>query len=549
MAITTLTLDARRPLADVNLRVAKARRVVVVSGAGISCSSGIPDFRSGNGLYSLVKTRYPESFVTGKDLFSSGLFSTPETTSIFYTFIAELSLACQAAEPTRTHHFIRRLEAKGKLLRSYTQNVDGFERRLGLESGGRGTGLKKNGTRNVELHGDLGRVRCVLCFADFEACDEYVCMFREGEAPNCPSCEVRHADRVNRGARATSVGTLRPSIVLYDEAHPLGDQIGELQAHDMKRRPDMLLIMGTSLKVHGLKHLIKDFAKVVHERKGIVVFVNATTPNKEWESVIDYHVQGPTDEWVDLVQEDWKKARPQDWELQTTLDPSIVHKSVVKGKSKAKAKSKAKPKPLPSSDDACHLPTPPNSQQSPISSPRGSTRNTPQRDSSTLPPTSSPLTPVPTPPVSPSPFKTLKVPATPYSPASPSKRSASRTGVPEQAKRSRTRPASPSPSPGGRGNTLVPITNTLATDDEDDDEDDDALIIPAKPRLTRTPSLPPMPSRKAKAAASQAWLGLAPQVMKKQPKENSSGQSPQKRVAADKRCSTRPTRVPSLRAP
>lgn len=129
--------------------------------------------------------------MTGKDLFSSGLFSTPETTSIFYTFIAELFLACQAAQPTRTHHFIRRLENKGKLLRSYTQNVDGFERRLGIESGGRGTGLKKNGTRNVELHGDLGRVRCVLCFSDYEAREEYVHMFREGEAPSCPACEER----------------------------------------------------------------------------------------------------------------------------------------------------------------------------------------------------------------------------------------------------------------------------------------------------------------------------------------------------------------------
>lgn len=138
------------------------------------------------------------------------------------------------------------------------------------------------------------------------------------------------------------MGTLRPSIVLYDEAHPLGDQIGELQAHDMRRRPDVLLIMGTSLKVHGLKHLIKDFAKVVHERKGIVVFVNATAPNKEWDGVIDYHVQGQTDHWVERVEEDWKKARPQDWEHQTILDSSVVHASVVKAK--PKAKSKAKPK-------------------------------------------------------------------------------------------------------------------------------------------------------------------------------------------------------------
>jgi len=149
------------------------------------------DFRSENGLYALVKHRYPDCFVSGKDLFSSGCFANPDTLQVFYTFIAELYLACSAAKPTRTHDFIHRLEKKGKLLRSYTQNVDGFERRIGLESGGRGRGYKKNGTRNVELHGDLGRVRCVLCFADYEATEEWVNTFREGEAPSCPACEER----------------------------------------------------------------------------------------------------------------------------------------------------------------------------------------------------------------------------------------------------------------------------------------------------------------------------------------------------------------------
>ena len=149
------------------------------------------DFRSADGLYSLVKARYPTSFLSGRDLFSSGLFSDSTTTSLFYTFIAELSIACAAAKPTKTHHFLSKLESKGKLLRSYTQNVDGLERRIGLESGGRGKGLKKKGTRNVELHGDLGRVRCVLCMADFEARREWVEMFRDGSAPQCPACVER----------------------------------------------------------------------------------------------------------------------------------------------------------------------------------------------------------------------------------------------------------------------------------------------------------------------------------------------------------------------
>lgn len=59
---------------------------------------------------------------------------------------------------------------------------------MGLESGGRGKGLKKKEMRNVELYGDLGRVRCVLCFSDFEVCDEWVEMFREGEVLDCFVC-------------------------------------------------------------------------------------------------------------------------------------------------------------------------------------------------------------------------------------------------------------------------------------------------------------------------------------------------------------------------
>ncbi|OWZ69827.1 hypothetical protein AYX14_04813 [Cryptococcus neoformans] len=351
--------SARRQLSDISIAIAKARRIVTVSGAGISCSSGIPDFRSEGGLYSLVKNKYPDAFFTGKDLFSAGTFANPRSTSIFYTFIAELFHCCASAQPTRTHHFIRKLEQKGKLLRNYTQNIDGFERRMGLESGGRGKGLKKKGTRNVELHGDLGRVRCVLCFSDFEACDEWVEMFREGEAPDCPACWKRCTckclncilifffflageSRINRSARATSVGRLRPSIVLYDEPHPLGDDIGQLTAYDVSRRPDLLLIMGTSLKVHGLKRLVKDFAKVVHggKKRGLVVFVNATPPSKEWEGIIDVHIEGETDKWVEKVEEEWRRVKPGDWEVQTTLDSEVV--SVVKtAKPKGKAKTAA----------------------------------------------------------------------------------------------------------------------------------------------------------------------------------------------------------------
>jgi NAD+-dependent protein deacetylase SIR2 len=137
-----------------------------------------------------------------------------------------------------------------------------------------------------------------------------------------PSAKAREA----RSARPLKIGTLRPAIVLYDEAHPLGDEIGAIQTADLSRKPDLLIVMGTSLKVHGLRKLVKEFAKSVHETssssthsKGKVIFVNKTAPPNEWAGIIDYHVEGETDQWVDKVLEDWKKMRPADWEVQKTL--------------------------------------------------------------------------------------------------------------------------------------------------------------------------------------------------------------------------------------
>lgn len=143
-------------------------------------------------------------------------------------------------------------------------------------------------------------------------------------------CEAAEA-RIARSARAIRVGSLRPGIVLYDETHPLGDDIGTIHTADLGRKPDMLIIMGTSLKVHGLKKLVKDFARTIHssalpsgasssKRPYKVIFVNKTAPSSEWTDIIDYHISGETDRWTNKVIDDWKKMRPADWEIQQTLD-------------------------------------------------------------------------------------------------------------------------------------------------------------------------------------------------------------------------------------
>ncbi|KAJ6621085.1 DHS-like NAD/FAD-binding domain-containing protein [Mycena sp. CBHHK59/15] len=346
----TVTLDfgaqkadpaTRRALSDLSLSVAKCKKIVVVTGAGISCSSGIPDFRSSDGLYALVKEKYPDVILKGRDLFDASLFRDSTSTAVFYTFISQLKRSIDAAAPGPTHHFIQLLDSKKKLLRSYTQNIDGFEAKAGLlgsasqdaKSNAKGKSkIRTKEVRNVQLHGDIHRVRCRSCSAEYPCTPEHISMFSEGLAPDCPECAQRAEARIARSARSIKVGSLRPAIVLYDEPHPLGDDIGTIQSADIARKPDMLIIMGTSLKVHGLKKLVKDFAKTVHSAApcasgpskakkwaGKVVFVNRTPPAAEWAGIIDYHVVGETDDWVRKVVEDWKRMRPSDWEVQQTL--------------------------------------------------------------------------------------------------------------------------------------------------------------------------------------------------------------------------------------
>ncbi|KAL4067377.1 DHS-like NAD/FAD-binding domain-containing protein [Scleroderma yunnanense] len=381
----TLALNAsvaesstRRALSDISLSVVKCKKIVVVTGAGISCSCGIPDFRSSDGLYALVKQQYPDVVMKGRDLFDASLFRDQTSTSVFYTFISQLKRSIDSAMPAPTHRFIKTLDSKRKLLRSYTQNIDGLEERVGLcGSSSQETHttikgkskLKADEVRNIQLHGDIHRVRCTLCSIDIPCTDEYLNMFEMGAAPDCPECKLRSEARVARSARALKIGTLRPAIVLYDETHPLGDDIGTIQSQDIARKPDMLIIMGTSLKVHGMKKLVKEFAKVVHTSattsangspkkikkwEGKVVFVNKTAPGSEWADVIDYHVVGETDTWVERVVEDWKKMRPSDWEVQQTLDDQENFKSAKENKAKPKKLSVEN---VPPKNDAVPFPS------------------------------------------------------------------------------------------------------------------------------------------------------------------------------------------------
>ena len=166
------------------------------------CDDGrVPqDFRSSDGLYALVKQQYPDVVMKGRDLFDASLFRDPTSTAVFYTFISQLKKSIDSATPSPTHRFIKTLDQKRKLLRSYTQNIDGLEERAGL-AGSSSEGVRINGpgsskiktreVRNVQLHGDIHRVRCTYCSADFPCTQDHLDSFLAGNPPDCPECAAR----------------------------------------------------------------------------------------------------------------------------------------------------------------------------------------------------------------------------------------------------------------------------------------------------------------------------------------------------------------------
>lgn len=338
--------------------------------------SPLQDFRSQTGLYNLIKSQHDRTGsrassvrsnsralrsssvrpkfqcdltlsprkLKGKDFFSSDVWNDPTSTSTFYSFIASLrkKIRDEVEQVAAAHHFIKTLRDCRRLVRCYTQNIDGLETRLGLcaeldrGKGNRGRfarksmelprsrasslpgGIADGGCEVVQLHGDLRSMRCELCRTICEFDQSRESLMLNGTAPECQFCHSQDRGRRDQGKRGTTIGSLRPNIVLYGEEHPSADAIGEITTHDLALCPDMLLILGTSLHVHGLKVLVKEFAKAVHSGAGgKVVFVNLTKPPESvWKGVIDYWVAMDCDEWIKSLHLD----RPDLWQVQGELD-------------------------------------------------------------------------------------------------------------------------------------------------------------------------------------------------------------------------------------
>ena len=196
----------------------KSHRIVFFGGAGVSTESGIPDFRSVDGLYN-QKYDYPPEQILSHTFFM-------RHTKAFYDFYRDKML-CLTAKPNKAHYKLAEMERAGILSSVITQNIDGLHTAAGSK-------------KVLELHGSVHRNCCMKCghFYPLEAL-----LLGEG-APRC-QCETAHGP---------CGGIVKPEGVLYGE--PLDDAVME-EALEAIARCDLLIVAGTSLLVYPAAGLIR----------------------------------------------------------------------------------------------------------------------------------------------------------------------------------------------------------------------------------------------------------------------------------------------------
>lgn len=195
--------------------ISESDNIVFFGGAGVSTESGIPDFRSPDGLYN-QKYKYPPETIISHSFY----LRNPEE---FYRFYKD-KMIYPEAEPSITHKALAKLEKEGKLKGVITQNIDGLH--------------QKAGSKNViELHGSVLRNYCSKCHK-FYGVDKIL------ESDGIPRCDCG--------------GLIKPDVVLYEEGLNEADIDNAVK---LIKEADILIVGGTSLGVYPAAGLINYYTK------------------------------------------------------------------------------------------------------------------------------------------------------------------------------------------------------------------------------------------------------------------------------------------------
>ena len=223
--------------------VQRSDNIVFFGGAGVSTESGIPDFRSEDGIYNM-KYKYPPETILSHTFFM-------RNTSEFYRFYRE-KLLYPHARPNKAHIALAELEWRGKLKAIVTQNVDGLHHEAGS-------------VNVLELHGSCSRNFCMRCGAAF-ALDAVI---NSEDVPLCP-CG----------------GTIKPDVVLFEE--PLDQDVIERSVRAI-RNAEVLIVGGTSLNVYPAAGLIQYYSG-----DQLVLINKSVTPFDSYANIVIHDSIGET---------------------------------------------------------------------------------------------------------------------------------------------------------------------------------------------------------------------------------------------------------------
>jgi NAD-dependent deacetylase len=234
-----MTEEAVRTAAQL---IRSAHFAIALTGAGISTTSGIPDFRSrDSGLWEKAN---PAEIAS--------IFGFKRHPEVFYNWIRPLARLLLEAQPNAAHLALAQLEAAGFIKAIITQNIDMLHTRAGAHT-------------VYEVHGHLRTATCIECYTEYDAEPIIRKLLENGEIPRCPQCH----------------GVLKPNVILYGEQLPVRELFAAQQA---ARRCDLMLVAGSSLQVapagdmpllakqHGAKLIIVNFEPTHVDRQADVLF-------------------------------------------------------------------------------------------------------------------------------------------------------------------------------------------------------------------------------------------------------------------------------------
>ncbi|KAI8332575.1 DHS-like NAD/FAD-binding domain-containing protein [Chlamydoabsidia padenii] len=243
-------LDDVNTLDDVVSLMAKAQNIMIVTGAGVSVSCGIPDFRSETGIYSRLQEYQLDD---PQQMFDIEYFR--DSPDIFYSFAKELYPS--KYEPSPSHLFVKMVENQGKLLRNYTQNIDTLEHKANIK-------------KVVNCHGSFATASCVTCGYKCDGKDIEDYIFAQS-VPPCPKCPAprplkrQENDDDDDSGKSKGMSIMKPDITFFGEKLP--DEFDHLLSIDTDK-VDLLIVMGSSLKVSPVSEIM---AQIPHRVPQILI--------------------------------------------------------------------------------------------------------------------------------------------------------------------------------------------------------------------------------------------------------------------------------------